>query len=190
MSEASLESSSRSSFSAIDAIIDAIFERNATWPKKMKDEGFIVVFVGIDIDKFEKDKRISESDGVYLVLCFSTPEGSDILEPPHKELFLEQLRENEWKDESKRELVFKDSGIILNVSPYSHEVTRADINRISCKKPEAVKNPQADDWLTRVVGYDMDDVNLIACTIEQESLRVIAEIGDDVEVFKFEHAEL
>ncbi|KAH6874216.1 hypothetical protein B0T10DRAFT_465887 [Thelonectria olida] len=106
-------------------LVEKSVQKSPKWREELAKEGLIaLVFRGHDTEVATNGPSTDEpGEPPYMVLCLAKesaiyPIGDYDAGFPAKELFLELLTPWEWADEERKEILLKESNILLNVADY------------------------------------------------------------------------
>ncbi|RSL79470.1 hypothetical protein CDV31_017206 [Fusarium ambrosium] len=177
------ESTSKPSASGESAAWAMILKDNSTWLEEMTKRGYQLHLLSSDFNKLHDQSPIPNASEAYLVLVIESTQLEDdtgyIGPPPLRESFLDELKTYDWLNEMGRDIILKQSGIILNVSTYYVDGCArspfADFTRLRRQK----------DTRLCVVTYGNDNANVISWFSKNGYLFIIYEIDGERNIWQF-----
>ncbi|RSL76434.1 hypothetical protein CDV31_017376, partial [Fusarium ambrosium] len=149
---------------------------NSTWLEEMTKLGYRLHLLSSDFDKLHDQSPIPNAGKAYLVLVIESTQLEDddtgyIDQPPLRERFLDELKAHDWLNEIGRDIILKQSGIVLNISMYYvdgyAQSPFADFTRLCHQK----------DTRLCAVTYGNDSAKVIKWFFHRHYLFIVYEIG-------------
>ncbi|RSL45294.1 hypothetical protein CEP54_014329 [Fusarium duplospermum] len=178
------ESTSKPSVSGESAAWAMILKDNSIWLEEMTKRGYQLHLLSSDFDKLHDQSQILNASEAYLVLVIESTQLEDddtgyIGPPPLRERFLDELKTHEWLNEMGRDIILKQSGIILNISIYYvddyAQSPFADFTRLCHEK----------DSRLCAVTYGNDRANVIKWFFQSHYLFIVYEIRGERYIWQF-----
>ncbi|RSL78063.1 hypothetical protein CEP52_017667 [Fusarium oligoseptatum] len=178
------ESTTRPPASDGSAAWGFILKDNSTWLQEMTKLGYRLHLLSFDFDKLHDQSQTPNASRVYLVLLIEPAQLKDDDtdqndHPPLRERFLQELKTHNWLDEMGRDIILKQSGIVLNISTYYVDGYRqspfADFDRLRRQK----------DTPLYAVMYGNDSANVTSWFFKSGYLFIIYEIGGERSIWQF-----
>ena len=89
----------------------------------------------------------------------------------------------EWQDESRQDIRFIDSNIVLNVSAYSMENLRANVIRLS---PDPSGDSDSPNQQVSVVAYGAEQAIVQKFFVRKDYLSVAVQIEEKISIHIFQ----
>ncbi|RSL39320.1 hypothetical protein CEP51_016820, partial [Fusarium floridanum] len=182
------ESTSKPSASGESAAWAMILKDNSTWLEEMTKRGYQLHLLSSDFNKLHDQSPIPNASEAYLVLVIESTQLEDddtgyIGPPPLRESFLDELKTYDWLNEMGRDIILKQSGIILNISMYYvdgyGQSPFADFTRLYCEDDELC------DSRLCAVTYGNSSAKVIKWFCKKGYLFIIYEIDGDKNIWQF-----
>ncbi|RSL77095.1 hypothetical protein CEP52_017743, partial [Fusarium oligoseptatum] len=184
------ESTTEPSASGESTAWKMILEDNSTWLEEMTKLGYRLHLLSFDFDKLHDQSQAPNASQVYLVLVIepAEPKDGDIDyndHPPLRAQLLKELKTHDWLNEMGmgRDIILKQSGIILNISTYYvdgyAQSPFADFTRLPCEDDELCNTRLC------VVTYGNSSANVLTWFKKGGYLFIIYEIGSERNIWQF-----
>lgn len=157
-------------------IFSRIFSKTK-WKEEMARLGFTAIFIGVDLEKFDKSGSVSNGTAgignnipAYLALGLATEESDQPLAKcpegfPERALFFDCLKPWTWVNKRRHDIRIKESNIELNISEYYKRVkgetllaNPADAIRLVKERPNAATKKYINQkHITYAISYSDED---------------------------------
>lgn len=178
------ETTTKASASGESAAWKMILKDNSTWLEEMTKLGYQLHLLSSDFDKLHDQSPIPNASEAYLVLVIESTQLEDddtgyIGPPPLRERFLDELKTHDWLNKMGRDIILKQSGIVLNISMYYvdgyAQSPFADFTRLCHQK----------DTRLCAVTHGNDRANVIKWFFQNHYLFIVYEIGGRRYIWQF-----
>ncbi|KAJ3454912.1 hypothetical protein MRS44_013608 [Fusarium solani] len=178
------DSTTKQSASGESAAWKVILKDNSTWLKEMTKLGYRLHLLSSDFDKLHDQSQTPNASQVYLVLVVESARLKDDDtdhndHPPLRERLLKELKTHDWLNEMGRDIILKQSGIVLNISTYYvdgyGQSPFADFTRLRRQK----------DTRLCAVTYGNDSANVTSWFFKSGYLFIIYEISGERNIWQF-----
>ena len=178
------DSTTKPSASGESAAWKVILKDNSTWLKEMTKLGYRLHLLSFDFDKLHDQSQTASESQVYLVMVIESAKLKDDDteyndHPPLRERLFKELKSHDWLNEMGRDIILKQSGVVLNISTYYvdgyAQSPFADFTRLCHQK----------DTRLCAVTHGNDRANVIKWFSKSGYLFVIYEIGGERNIWQF-----